>query len=78
MYPPSGDSRYAAYRRSSPLEPGDTWVIPVVVDPGEIEGFEVHFDAGSDIYFSPNDVDARPESRPASEPPDGDDPEGGK
>lgn len=79
VYPPSGDARYAAYARGTqPLAPDETWVIRVVVDPGEIEGFLVHFDAGSDLYFSPNDVDARPESRPASVPPDGgEDPSGG-
>jgi hypothetical protein len=63
VFEPSGQGRFAVYESSAgSIGPRDRWVIHVAIDPGGVDDLEVHLDAASDNYVSPNshDVNVRP------------------
>jgi hypothetical protein len=63
VFEPSGQARFAVYESAAgSIGPHDRWVIHVAVEPAGVDDFEVHFDATSENYVSPNshDVNVRP------------------
>ncbi|MFB3907216.1 MAG: hypothetical protein ACE15D_02335 [Candidatus Eisenbacteria bacterium] len=59
VYPPSGTGIYYAHPMcagedcSPELGPHEQWRIPIYATAGGLEGFRLHFDAGSDDIWSP-------------------------
>jgi len=48
IYPPKGTGRFFPYPKGDALGRKSSWTVPIVLSPGGVEGFKVHFDVGSD------------------------------
>lgn len=72
VFPPSGTGIFYAHPMPGEFPSGVSWSTPVIVWKGEVDGFRVHFDAGSTRLWSPpsHDVTVLPPVGDVEVPPE--------